>query len=58
MKYEKEGLGERYLQERTEVIGEKPVPLSLCPPRSPHRPACHRVRTSTGEQIPELWHCL
>jgi ribosome biogenesis GTPase A len=34
------------------------VPLPLCLPRTPHGPACHRVPTSAGENLPELWHCL
>jgi len=46
---------ERYLQGRTEVVGQKPVPLRLCPPRTPHGPAWRRVRNSACEQLPEIW---
>jgi len=33
-------------QGKTEVIGEKAVPLPLCPPHTSHRRAWDRTRTS------------
>jgi len=35
-KYENGALVEWCWQEKTEVVGESPVPLPLCPPQIPH----------------------
>jgi hypothetical protein len=38
--------GEWNLQGKTEVLGEKPVPVPLCPPQIPHLLARDRTRES------------
>jgi hypothetical protein len=38
---------ERNWQRKTEVLGEKPVPVLLCPPQIPRGPSRDRTRTST-----------
>jgi hypothetical protein len=40
-------------QRKTEVLGEKPVPVSLCPPQIPHRLTRDRTRASAvrGRQL-------
>jgi hypothetical protein len=34
-------------QGKTDVLGEKPVPVPLCPPQIPHGPSRDRTRAST-----------
>jgi hypothetical protein len=47
-------------QGKTEVLGEKPVPVPLCPPQTPHRPTRGRtwafVWWEASFQPPEPWH--
>jgi hypothetical protein len=42
-------------------LGEKPVPVPLCPPQTPHRLTRDRTRASAveGRRLtpPEPWHC-
>jgi hypothetical protein len=48
MSLESDG-GMIYLQGKTEELGEKPVPVPLCPPQIPHGFTLARARASTAE---------
>jgi hypothetical protein len=50
---------EWYWQAKTEELGEKHVPLPLCPPQIPHGLTGSRTwppRSETGDWPPEPWH--
>jgi hypothetical protein len=52
---------EWYWQGKTEVLGEKPVPVQFCPPQIPHgltRDRTRPPRWKAGDEAPEPWHGL
>jgi len=46
---------EWYWQGKTEELGEKPVPVPLCPPQIPHGLTRERTQSSAVRGRPEPW---